>query len=88
MTSIWVESDIKSENWRRSMRYALRVFSSKHFCVRQESKYSVISVDIYRKEYLNILLPYIGGNVNIKALAVGQGPDPCPKGNILARRRQ
>jgi hypothetical protein len=24
----------------------LRVFSSKHFCVRQESKYSVISVDI------------------------------------------
>ena len=46
MTSIWVESDIKSENWRRSMRYALRVFSSKHFCVRQESKYSVISVDI------------------------------------------
>lgn len=21
----------KSENWRRSMRYALRVFSSKHF---------------------------------------------------------
>ena len=46
MTSIWVESDIKSENWRRSMRYALRVFSSKHFCVQQESKYSVISVDI------------------------------------------
>ena len=46
MTSIWVESDIKSENWRRSMRYALRVFSSKHFCVRQESKYLVISVDI------------------------------------------